>query len=58
MFQIIKEDCPKGWAYVRDYMGNKVFYGPEEECKQFIYMIENNVREGRTDVSDMYKYMV
>lgn len=54
MFQIVKEDCPKGWAYVRDYMGNKVFYGPEEDCKQFIYMIENNVREGQTNVSDMY----
>ena len=39
-YQIYKTaDCPKGWAYVRDYQGNKVFYGEIEACNQFI----NNV---------------
>ena len=36
-YQIYKtDDCPNGWAYVRDYQGNKVFYGEIEACNQFI----------------------
>ena len=36
MFSIYTKDCPKGWAYVRDYTGNLVYYGPIEECFKFI----------------------
>lgn len=40
MYTIIKTGCPKGWAYVRDYMGNLVYYGRIEECKTFISEME------------------
>ena len=37
IFQIYKtKDCPSGYAYVRDYQLNLVFYGPIEECQSFI----------------------
>lgn len=37
MYQIwITNDCPKGWAYVRDYQCNLIFYGTIEECHQCI----------------------
>lgn len=37
MYQIyITKDCPKGWAYVRDYQLNLIFYGTIEECHQCI----------------------
>lgn len=37
MFQIwICKDCPKGYAYVKDYQGNLVFYGTIKECHDFI----------------------
>ena len=36
MYQLITKDCPKGWGYVRDYMGNLVYYGSIEECFKFI----------------------
>ena len=32
----ISKDCPKGWAYVRDFKGNLVFYGTIKECHDFI----------------------
>lgn len=32
MFEIITNGCPDGYGFVRDYMGNKVFYGTVEEC--------------------------
>ena len=37
MYQIYRtHDCPKGYAYVRDFMCNLVFYGTIDECIQFI----------------------
>ncbi len=51
IFQIYKtKDCPSGYAYVRDYQLNLVFYGPVEECQSFI----DNVTGfgGRYNVSD------
>ena len=42
MYTIIKTGCPKGWAYVRDYMGNLVYYGRIEDCKQFISEMEEH----------------
>ena len=35
-YEIVTNGCKKGWAFVRDYMGNKCFYGQLEECYQFI----------------------
>ena len=44
MYQIYRtDDCPKGWAYVRDYQGNKVFYGELEACYQFIHDVTGYV---------------
>lgn len=40
MYTIVKEGCPKGWAFVRDYMGNLVYYGPIADCKEFIKAME------------------
>lgn len=31
-YQLITNGCPSGYGFVRDYMGNKVFYGTIEEC--------------------------
>lgn len=36
MYQITTKDCPKGCAYVRDYMGNLVYYGTIDDCFTFI----------------------
>ena len=36
MYRIDKAECPKGYSYVVDYMGNKCFYGTIKECKTFI----------------------
>lgn len=36
MYTIIKAGCPKGWAYVRDYMGNLCYYGTIKDCETFI----------------------
>ena len=40
MFTIVKDGCPKGWAYVRDYMGTLVYYGSIADCKEFIRVME------------------
>ena len=36
MFTLVTADCPKGYAYVRDYTGNLVYYGSIDECHHFI----------------------
>ena len=36
MFTLVTAGCPKGWAYVRDYTGNLVYYGSIDECHHFI----------------------
>lgn len=35
-YEIITNGCRKGYAFVRDYMGNKCYYGTMKQCKQFI----------------------
>lgn len=40
MFTIIKDGCPKGYGYVRDYMGNLCYYGSIKECLAFIKAME------------------
>ena len=40
MYTIIKDECRKGWGFVRDYVGNTWFYGTLKECKEFIKQIE------------------
>ena len=40
MYRIEKDGCPKGWAYVVDYMGNRCYYGPIADCKEFIKAME------------------
>lgn len=47
MYQIIKTDCPKGYGYVRDYMGNKCFYGTLQECQEFIDQMEGRSSNGQ-----------
>ena len=36
MYQLITTGCPSGYGFVRDYMGNKIFYGPISECHDCI----------------------
>lgn len=36
-------DCPEGYAYVRDYMGNLCYYGSVEACKEFIKHMEGEM---------------
>ena len=40
MYTIVKDEFRKGWAYVKDYVGNIWFYGTIKECKEFIKQIE------------------
>lgn len=42
MFTIQKEEGRKGWAWVRDYLGNIWYYGTIKECKAFIDDIERS----------------
>ena len=35
-YEIITNGCCKGYAFVRDYMGNKCYYGTMKQCIQFI----------------------
>lgn len=36
IYSIVKNGCPSGYAYVKDYFGNMCYYGPIAECKKFI----------------------
>lgn len=40
MYTIVKDESRRGWAYVKDYVGNTWFYGTIKECKEFISQIE------------------
>ena len=40
MYTIVKDESRRGWAYVKDYVGNTWFYGTLQECKEFIKQIE------------------
>ena len=40
MYTIVKDENRKGWAYVKDYVGNTWYYGTLKECKEFIKQIE------------------
>ena len=44
MYTIIKNGCPSGYAFVRDFYGNKMFYGTIKDCKTFIVRMENEMR--------------
>ena len=35
-YEIVSNGCAKGFAFVRDYMGNKCYYGTIQECITFI----------------------
>ena len=50
MYQIITKDCPKGWGYVKDYTGNKIFYGTIEQCGECIEFLINTGWEVKHDV--------
>ena len=53
MFQIwIGKDCPKGWAYVKDYLGNLIFYGTIKECADCIDTLLGFNQGGDDYVSD------
>lgn len=45
MYQIVTNGCPKGWAFVRDYQGNKIFYGPIKDCMHCIDVLLGLVKE-------------
>ena len=45
MYQIITNGCPKGWGFVRDYQGNKIFYGTIKDCKRCIAILEDAFKE-------------
>lgn len=36
MYTIITTGCIRGYAFVRDHLGNKCYYGTIEQCTQFI----------------------
>ena len=42
-YTLIKDGCPDGYAYVRDYMGNKCYYGTVDDCKAFIERMEGEL---------------
>ena len=39
-YQIMTDDCQKGYGYVRDYLGNIWFYGSLKDCQKFITELE------------------
>ena len=42
-YQLDKTDCPKGYAYVKDFKGNRCFYGTISECEEFISQMEREL---------------
>lgn len=42
-YQIVTNGCPKGYGFVRDYMGNKCYYGTLEQCEEFIQIMEKEL---------------
>lgn len=36
MYKIIRTGCESGYAFVRDHMGNKCYYGTVKDCEKFI----------------------
>lgn len=42
-YQLDRVGCPKGYSYVRDYMGNRVYYGPISDCLEFITIMEREL---------------
>lgn len=43
MYTIVKNGCPSGYAFVRDYLGNKMYYGTIKDCKFFIEQMEKEI---------------
>lgn len=35
-YEIVSNGCKKGYAFVRDYMGNMCYYGTIKQCQKFI----------------------
>ena len=35
-YEIVSNGCKKGYAFVRDYLGNKCYYGTMKQCVKFI----------------------
>ena len=46
MFTLVTAGCPKGWAFVRDYMGNLVYYGSIDDCHHFMKAITEELLKG------------
>ena len=42
-YQLDKSGCPKGYAYVKDFKGNRCFYGTIAECEAFIDQMEKEL---------------
>lgn len=50
MYHLERTGCPSGYAYVVDYMGNKMYYGSISDCKQCIDDLNNtNTQEVQDD---------
>ena len=44
MYQMISNGCPSGYAFVRDWLGNKCYYGPVKECRAYIRFMEKELK--------------
>ena len=45
MFQIItNKDCEPGYCFVRDFLGNLIFYGTGKQCIEFIRIMEGGCK--------------
>lgn len=44
MLHLVKKGCHRGFAFVRDNTGNKLFYGTIKECYAFIRFMNSTTR--------------
>lgn len=47
MLHLVKKGCDRGYAFVRDNTGNKLFYGTIKECYAFIRFMNSTTRNWR-----------
>lgn len=50
MYTLVTKDCPSGYAYVQDYQGNKIYFGPVEACKKCISHLTSRKKGGKKNV--------
>lgn len=52
MYQIIDSGRGDGCAYVRDFQGNKCYYGSIKECQKFIRFMTKAYRQLVKSIKD------